>query len=167
LVALRTILKGQHEDVASPNDEEASAYTDETRPDAPTELSWSRRYSPTLVAHAASFIRFPENAARIESCRRIISRFGTALDRTLDNSSVSWTMETQTLVYTSQDLEAIQRAQDFASTCTSLFSQMVDGAKCGTPHQAKLHLSGFKQDQLQMHIRTCKETDWISTVFTR
>ncbi|KAK0727292.1 peptidase S8/S53 domain-containing protein [Lasiosphaeria miniovina] len=76
-------------------------------------------------------------------------------------------METQTLDYTSQDLEAIQHAQDFASTCTSLFSQMVDGAKCGKPHQAKLHLSGFKQDQLQMHIRTCRETGWISTVFTR
>ncbi|KAK4195218.1 subtilisin-like protein [Triangularia verruculosa] len=165
LVALRAILKGRHEEAASLKDEKESAYADETCAD--TALSWGRRYSSQLVAHAASFIRFPQNATRIESCRRFISRFGTALDRTLYNSSVSCTMETQTLVYTPQDLEAIQRAQDFASTCTSLFSQMVDSVQCGTPHQAKLHLSGFKEDQLQMHIRTCNETDWISTVFTR
>lgn len=161
LVALRNILKGAYKDCAAPDEEKTSAYT------GPTELTWSRRYSPTLVTHVSCFIRFPQNAAKIESCRRTISRFGTALDRILDNSALSWLLETQMLDYRPRDLEAIQHAHDFASTCTSLFSQMVDAIKCGPPHQAKLHLSGFKQDQLQMNIRTCKGADWISAVFTR
>jgi hypothetical protein len=110
----------------------------------------------------ASFIKFPQDAAKIESCRRTISRFGFAMDRTFSDSS-----EAQTLDYTPQDVEAIQHAHTFASTCTSLFSQMVDSTKCGTPHQAKLHLSGFKQDQLRMNIGTCQEMDWVSAVFTR
>ncbi|KAB5585497.1 hypothetical protein GE09DRAFT_28940 [Coniochaeta sp. 2T2.1] len=130
------------------------------------ESSWRRRYSASSVAQAASFIQFPNDVAKIESCRRTVSRFGMALDRTLD-SGVSWAMEPQTLDYTPQDLEAIQHAHDFATTCTSLFTQMVEGVKCETPHQAKLHLSGFKQDQLQMRIRTCKDTDWVPAVFTR
>jgi hypothetical protein len=76
-------------------------------------------------------------------------------------------MEAQTMDYTPQDVEAIHHAHDFASTCTSLFSQLVSGIKCRTPHLAKLHLSGFKEDQLKMNICTCQETDWLSAVFTR
>jgi hypothetical protein len=86
------------------------------------------------------------------------------MDRT---TSGSWTMEAQTLDYTARDLEAIEHAHDFASACTSLFSSMVDGIKCGTPHKAKLHLSGFKKDQLKMSIGTCQEMYWIYAVFTR
>ncbi|KAF9772457.1 hypothetical protein IL306_009842 [Fusarium sp. DS 682] len=44
---------------------------------------------------------------------------------------------------------------------------MADNNRCGNPHKAKLHLSGFRQDQLKMNIGTCQETDWISAVFTR
>lgn len=132
-----------------------------------TESSWSRRYSPTSVAQVASFIQCPQDAAKIGSCRRTVSRFGMAMDRTSDDSAGSWTMGVQMLDYTPQEVEAIQHAHDFAATCTSLFSQMVDGTKCGTPHQAKLHLSGFKKDQLKMNIGTCQETDWVSAVFTR
>ncbi len=159
---MRKILKGEHKDSAASDDEQTSAYMD-----LPAESSWSRRYSSTLIAYVASFIRFPENAAQIESCRRTISYFGMTLDRILESSAVSRTVDPQTLDYTPKDLEAIQHAHDFASTCTSLFSQLVNGNKCGISHQAQLHLSGFKHDQLLMHIRTCDETGWISAVFTR
>ena len=82
-------------------------------------------------------------------------------------SAGSGTMEVQRPNYTPHDLDTIQYAHDFASTCTSLFFQMVDGTTCGTPHKAKLHLSGFKEDQLKMSVGTCQETDWVSAVFTR
>ena len=65
---------------------------------------------------------------------------------------------------TSQDVKAIHNAHKFASTSLSLFSQVLDGIKCGASHEAKLHLSGFKEDQLKMNIGTCQGT--ISTVFT-
>ena len=83
-----------------------------------------------------------------------------------DDSSRLLEMEDQVLKCTARDVEAIQNAHKFASSSASLFSQMVDGSKCGTPHQAKLHLSGFKEDQLKMNIGTCHEAHWISTVFT-
>lgn len=120
------------------------------------------------VAQVASFIRLPRATAKVESFQRAVSRFGMALDRALGDWTGSWDIEVaQTLDYTPQDLEAIQHAHDFASTCTSLFFQMVDGTKCGAPHQARLHLSGFKKDQLKMNIGTCQEMDWVSAVFTR
>ncbi|RYP72076.1 hypothetical protein DL771_004407 [Monosporascus sp. 5C6A] len=132
-----------------------------------TEQSWGKRYSHTSVAQAASYIRFPQEADKIRSCRRKVSRFGMVLDKLLGDSFGLWTMEAQTQDYTPQDVEAIQYAYDFASACTSLFGQMVNNVKCGNPHRAKLHLSGFKKDQLRMNIGTCQETGWISALFTR
>ncbi|KAI3322337.1 hypothetical protein HD806DRAFT_122430 [Xylariaceae sp. AK1471] len=133
-----------------------------------TESSRDKRYSHTSVARvAASYIRFPRDAVKIGSCRRIVSRFGMVLDKLLGDSVGSWTMETQTLDCTPQDVEVIKYAHSFASTCKSLFDQMMICAECGTPHRAKLHLSGFRRDQLEMSIGTCQETGWISTMFTR
>ena len=132
-----------------------------------TESSWGKTYSHTSIVLAASYIRFPQNAEKIEACRRVVSGFGMALDRLLGDSGGSWTIESQTLDYTSQDVEAIQYAYNFGSACTSLFSHMVDSAQCGTTHQARLNLSGFKGDQLRMHIDTCQETGWVSALFTQ
>ncbi|EXA53633.1 hypothetical protein FOVG_01375 [Fusarium oxysporum f. sp. pisi HDV247] len=130
------------------------------------ESNWGKTYSQTSVAQAASYIRFPQEVDKIGSCRRTVSRFGMVLDR-LEDSVGLWTMEAQALDYTSQDVAAIQYAHTFASTCTSLFDQIVSSARCGTPHKATLHLSGFKGDQLRMNIGTCQETGWIPTLFTR
>lgn len=89
------------------------------------------------------------------------------LEKLLVDSAGLRTVETQTLDYTPQDVEAIKYAHGFASACTSLFDQMANSTKCETPHQAKLHLSGFKRDQLRMNIGTCQETSWISAFFTQ
>lgn len=96
-----------------------------------------------------------------------MGRFGSTLDRVLDKSAAAWNMETQTSDDSLPELEFTQHARDFASACTSLFRHMVDGATCGTYHQAMLHLSGFKRDQLLMRIRSCDENDWVPTVFQR
>lgn len=132
-----------------------------------TESDRGKKYSHASVAQAASYIWFPQEANNIESCRRVVSRFGTVLDRLLGDSVGPWTMEAQTLDYTTQDVEAIQHAYDFASTCTSLFGRMVNSTKCGTLHRATLHLSGFKTNELRMNIDTCQETGWIPALFTR
>lgn len=143
-----------------------SALTETNITSLDTESRWRKRYLHTSVAQAASYIRFPQEADKIGLCRRIVSRFGIVLDKLLGDS-VGLTMEAQTLDYTPQDVAAIQYAYDFGSTCTSLFGQMMNSVKCGTLHQAKLHLSGFKRDQLRMNIGTCQETRWISALFTR
>lgn len=132
-----------------------------------TESSWDKRYLRTSVEQAASYIRFPQEADQISSCRRRVSRFGIVLDKMLGDSVGLWKMEAQTLDYTPQDVAAIKYASDFSSTCTSLFDHIVDGAKCGTRHQARLHLSGFKEDQLRMNIDMCQDTGSISALFTR
>ena len=115
------------------------------------------------MALAAAYIRFPQEADKIGSCCCIVSRFGMVLDKLLGDS----VGEARTLDYTPQDVAVIQYAHDFASTCKSLFGQMVQSSKCGTLHRAELHLSGFKRDQLRLKIDTCQEKGWISALFTR
>ena len=131
-----------------------------------TESDWGRRQSHASVMQAATHIRFPQDADKIKSCRTAVSRFGSFLDKLLDSGGL-WAMDAQTLDYTPQEVTSIQYAHDFASTCTSLFSQIVNSAKCGTMHQAKLHLSGFKKDQLRLNIDTCQGTGWVSVLLTQ
>jgi hypothetical protein len=131
--------------------------------DDPTE---SQRYLRPLK-QLSSFIRFPRNATNIRRLRRTVTHFGMALNKVQGDSAASGIMEAQFLDYTPQDIETFQWASEFSSACTSLFMQMVDSNKCGTHHQARLHLSGFKKDQLKMNISTCQGMDRISAVFTR
>ena len=112
----------------------------------------------------ARFIKFPQDATKIESCRRAVSSFGEALDKGLGDLIVHWT----TGPCTARDSKAIDGANVFAAACESIFSNMVDGIKCGTTsHEAELHLSGFKEDQLKMNVRTCKGTNWTSAIFNQ
>ncbi|KAJ4305481.1 hypothetical protein N0V90_001012 [Kalmusia sp. IMI 367209] len=132
-----------------------------------TKSSWGEQYSQASVALAAAYIRFPQEASRIVSCRRTVSQFGMVLDKLLGDPVGSTTSETQISEYTPQDVAAIKYAYDFASTCTSLFEQLAKIHHCGTVHQAKLHMSGFRRDQLRLNIGTCLESGWISALFTR
>ncbi|PHH61270.1 hypothetical protein CDD81_648 [Ophiocordyceps australis] len=172
LVALRRLLQSQDDAEPEgfpdcfhlPDGANISAMAESKMTSAYT-ASKARFLQPT-TAQVASFIHFPRDAAKMASCRRAISRFGMSLDD-LKNSECCSTLEAhQMLDCTPQDVQVIQHAHEFASACTSLFFQMVDGTKCGTPHQAKLHLSGFKEDQVRMNIDRCQDTAWVPTVFT-
>ncbi|KAF4448622.1 subtilisin-like protein [Fusarium austroafricanum] len=136
-----------------------------------TGSGWSRRYSPGSVEVLSNYIRFPAAYEELETLRISFSHFQTAIEHMFGALHTNWKAQVETEAedfnFTPQEVEAIQHAQGFASTCTSLFTQMADNTKCGNPHRAKLHLSGFKRDQLKMDIGTCQETDWISAVFTR
>jgi hypothetical protein len=132
-----------------------------------TDASQEKVYSQDAVVKAATYIRFPTDAITIEACRLVVSRFGMTLDRLLKDTVGLWNVEAQALDYTAQDVEAIQHAYDFATTCTSLFSQMVNSTECGNLHQATLQLSGFKANELKMSIDNCQEEGSIPAVFTR
>jgi hypothetical protein len=117
--------------------------------------------APTQLS---SFIQFPKAAKEIQSLRWAVTSFGMAINKIQDDSAASGVMEAQ---YSPQEIETIETAYAFSSTCTSLFTRMVNSIKCGTHHEARLHLTGFKKDQLEMTIGTCQGTDRISAVFTR
>ncbi|SPN98624.1 uncharacterized protein DNG_01669 [Cephalotrichum gorgonifer] len=108
-------------------------------------------------------------AGKIRWYRAVVDRFNLVLDTILGDSAGMGSLETQILDYSPQDIEAIEHASIFASTCTSLFNQMGNSAICGSPHETKLHLSGFKRGQLRMDIRTCRETGpgSVYALFTR
>ena len=77
-------------------------------------------------------------------------------------------LETQAMEYSPRDVSTIDSAHSFASHSTSLHSHMAGSCKkCEVPHQAKLHLSGFKEDSMRLSISTCEESEWVSAVFTR
>ncbi|KAI1089240.1 hypothetical protein F5B19DRAFT_467985 [Rostrohypoxylon terebratum] len=171
LIALRNLLRQQDntesEDQLTTESDPAFHGVSQTIFAQSTESNRGKRYSFTSLAQAAIYISFSKEVYSIESCRRVVSRFGRVLDRLLGDTVGSWAMEAQMLDYTDQDVEAIEHAYGFASACTSLFNQMANSNNCGTLHQARLHLSGFKMDELRMNIDTCQETGCISASFIR
>ncbi|KAF6810480.1 pfs domain-containing protein [Colletotrichum sojae] len=143
----------------------SSATSNKSFPKLAALRQYQRRISPngSVSEEVVRFVNFPRDAPRIESCQRSAAQFYVAL-KNLDPSTKSFQAVTQ---YTPRDVDALKHAHGFASTCTSLFSQMVGGNMCATPYRAKLHLSGFKEEQLEMSIETCGKMDWISAIFTR
>ncbi|KAM0544220.1 hypothetical protein ACHAPJ_011909 [Fusarium lateritium] len=147
--------------------DDISDISDTNATDIGTESSWSKKYPSTSRERVESYIQYPKSREKLEVCRRTISQFRMAMERTVwDSAESTWASEAQTQKWESDELEEIRHAHEFASTCTSLFTRMADNTTCGTPHIAKLHLSGFKEGQLKMNIGTCQETDWISAIFT-
>ncbi|KAL3952900.1 hypothetical protein ACCO45_012843 [Purpureocillium lilacinum] len=181
LVVLRELLRSQERVVANeilgesshPSEQHAPVAAETTQASfaaTHTRPGLARRPLSTLAAFASGFISFPRDISRIMSLRRAVSGFWTALvtlESELNDSEWSTSVSSQAQEYTAEDIETIQHAQEFASACTSLFSKLAEGAKCGTPHHAKLHLSGFREDRLKMTIITCQEKDGVSAVFTR
>ncbi|KAF5538050.1 extracellular serine protease [Fusarium phyllophilum] len=151
-----------------PNDN-ANNISNPTIPEKPTSAksAMSPRYSDKSVKDLSQYIRFPRDPKLIEKLHMSTSNFQCALTRLLEGSISDWELETPADDITLEDIDVIQHAHVFSSTCTSLFAKMADNPTCEAPHTAKLHMSGFKQDRLVMNIKTCQETDPISTVFTR
>lgn len=167
LVALRAHLR-ESEDIGS-NEVSSKPQLDDATDLASMQAisSWSQRYSAASIAQVASLIKYPQDASHIETFRKTVNRFGKALDRVLGDMAGFWKMEAQALDYTPHDVETIDSAHTFATVSTSLFGHMTEGCKrCEMPHQAKLHLSGFKEDSLRFNISTCEESSWVSAVFT-
>lgn len=128
-----------------------------------TEPKWAETYSQASVDLASRYLRFPEEPGRILSLRDDVGDFHEVLAKLLRRNSGQPRKEQD---YEDEDLEAIQRAYDFATTCASLFGQIVSSTKCKREHKAKLHMSGFKQHQLNMAINSCQATDWVPVLFT-
>lgn len=128
------------------------------------ELLWGAGYSPESVALVSSHIRFPKQPGEIWGLTILVSKFHGVLKKLLGKSPGQSRREQD---YGTEDKEAIQHAYDFAATCTSLFSQVVNSIQCGVSHQARINLSGFKQNQLRIGISSCQTTDWVPVLFTR
>ncbi|WXC58103.1 hypothetical protein SNK03_004002 [Fusarium graminearum] len=132
-----------------------------------TESSWSRKYLFTSRERVDRYIQFPKDREELEVLRRTTSQFMMAMEWTsMASVSSVWEADVETQIWEPDELEDIRNANEFASACTSLFTRMADDTACGTPHIAKLQLSGFKGGQLKMNIGTCEGADWISSIFT-
>lgn len=132
-----------------------------------TESSWSRKYLFTSRERVDRYIQFPKDMEDLKVLRRTTSQFMIAMEWTSAASVSSvWEADVETQIWEPDELEDIHNAHEFASACTSLFTRMADDTACGTPHIAKLQLSGFKGGQLKMNIGTCGGADWISSIFT-
>ncbi|ESU17319.1 hypothetical protein FGSG_13789, partial [Fusarium graminearum PH-1] len=147
--------------------DDTSDISDVSDIDIGTESSWSRKHLSTPLERVDMYIQFPRDLEKIGVLRRTIYQFKMSIEGTgLGSVTGTWIAGFQLREWDSDELEEIFNAHEFASTCTSLFTQMADDRACGTPHVVKLELSGFKEDQLKMDIRTCKGADWVSAIFT-
>lgn len=116
------------------------------------------------MALASSYIHIPKQPPEIWSLRFLVSNLHSVLTELLGKSPEQTIKEQD---YKSEDFAAIQHAYDFALTCKSLFGQIVSSTQCHDPHQARLHLSGFKQHQLRIGLSSCHATEWVPVLFTR
>ncbi|KAF5584288.1 peptidase S8 [Fusarium subglutinans] len=168
LVALWEALKYRERpqtDDKSSNDH-VSSRSNSSRPSS-TKSNDSPIYSYQSVIELSRYIYFPRALKMIEKLHTSTSNFQRALKQISEGSAADWDIEAVAGDITAEDIDIIQHAHVFSSTCTSLFTKMANNPNCKSPHIVKLYLSGFKKDQLVMDIKTCQETDSISAVFTR
>ncbi|KAK7216483.1 hypothetical protein V2G26_004486 [Clonostachys chloroleuca] len=116
------------------------------------------------IADAANFFQFPHNLSRIRSLQKAVDRFADCLE----NDFYSW--DDQPGIFSELELDRVQRAYKLSSLSTSLFSHLAGNATCNAQHQAKLDLSGVREDHMKVVIRKCQETTserWLPAVFTQ
>ncbi|CAG2010158.1 unnamed protein product [Fusarium graminearum] len=168
LIVLWKVVKLQKESMSSNGmPDNASDISEMNDMDNRTESSWSRKYLFTSRERVDRYIQFPKDREELEVLRRTTSQFMMAMEWTsMASVSSVWEADVETQIWEPDKLEDIRNANEFASACTSLFTRMADDTACGTPHIAKLQLSGFKGGQLKMNIGTCEGADWISSIFT-
>ncbi|CAF3523454.1 unnamed protein product [Fusarium graminearum] len=168
LIVLWKVVKLQKESMSSNGmPDNASDISEMNDMDNRTESSWSRKYLFTSRERVDRYIQFPKDREELEVLRRTTSQFMMAMEWTsMASVSSVWEADVETQIWEPDELEDIRNANEFASACTSLFTRMADDTACGTPHIAKLQLSGFKGGQLKMNIGTCEGADWISSIFT-
>lgn len=125
---------------------------------------WDKVSSPSTIAELASLVRWPQSAHHFVMLRKT----ATSLSQVIASEDAFSGAEQQELAsdFTSLDMEVIENAHTFAHMSTSLFKHMAERCKrCESPHRAKLHLSGFKENSLRFNISTCEESSWVPAIF--
>ncbi|KAI9146885.1 Thermostable alkaline protease [Paramyrothecium foliicola] len=161
LTTLRALLR------ANPDSDTTSfSNSEETEKlDDDAGLNWSKQYSDTRVTTASAYITHLRDPEDIAHCKAVVARFGAVVAKVFDDAAGLFNAEAQAQYYTDAEVEIIKHAHDFASGCTTLFHAISTTINCSNAHQARLHLSGFRQEELYVQVNTCDDNDWIFTTF--
>ncbi|KAH8878944.1 subtilisin-like protein [Thozetella sp. PMI_491] len=62
--------------------------------------------------------------------------------------------------FTDDDVAMIKSADAFGSSSEELFTLLAKSTTCPNPHDAKIHLSGFLDQQLHLLIADCEHAEW-------
>jgi hypothetical protein len=125
------------------------------------------RLSESQLARTLDRIQFPKDPKSIASCRRTAEEFGQVFNRVFSKSNGKWKSQNQIRDFSDADIAIIESAHGFSASCSSLFAHMAKATACGGTHKAKVHLSGFERQQLNIMLETCCGTQWVPACFTR
>ncbi|KAF5705144.1 hypothetical protein FMUND_12223 [Fusarium mundagurra] len=129
--------------------------------------SWRQRYSLDSVGELSRHICFPRDYEELKMLRKIFSHFRLEMENITGQRIPRYRPEVRINPFTTLDAQTIQQAHGIAAACTWLFTQIAASSAYGNHHRAKLHLPGFKKDQLKLDISICQGTDMVPAVFTR
>lgn len=132
-----------------------------------TGSSLTIKYTLDSIQELSRYICFPRDYKRLRGLRKILSDFQVEVEDMMSRSVTRYTSEVKMNSFTTIDAQIIAHVDGFASACTSLFTQIADNTTCGERHVARVHLSGFKKDQLKMDIQTTHYPGTVSAVFTK
>ncbi|KAF5645877.1 uncharacterized protein FTJAE_2307 [Fusarium tjaetaba] len=130
-------------------------------------VTWRQRYSLDSVRELSRLKSFPRDYERLKMLRKNFSHFRLEMDNITGQRIPRYRPEVRINPFTTLDAQTIQQAHGIAAACESLFIQIAASNAYGNHHGAKLHLPGFKMDQLKLDISTFQGTDMVPAVFTR
>jgi hypothetical protein len=111
-------------------------------------------------------INFPPPHTTIAACRRMVESFGRVIDDIFSDGARLWNVESLLQNVTDAEIKFIREAHAFGEMSSSLFSHLVDSITCEAEHAARLHLSGFHTQEMEMLLSTCTQ-DRVSVCFAR
>jgi hypothetical protein len=132
-----------------------------------SETDSSTRHSQWQRDRALDRIQFPTDSKSIGSCRRTAEKFGQVFDRVFSKNHGKWKSQDQARNFKDTDVAIVKSAHEFSTSSTSLFTHMTKDTVCGKMHEAKVHLSGFEKQQLNVILKKCHGPEWIPACFTR
>ncbi|KAJ4328353.1 hypothetical protein N0V84_001224 [Fusarium piperis] len=117
------------------------------------------------LGEITSYIEFPPQGKTIAQCRGTIESFGKVIADVFPDAVRRWNVESRLEEVTDAEIESINEADAFSKTSSSLFRHLVSCITCEAEHVARLHLSGFPTQRLEMLLGTDKH-GWIPALFT-
>ena len=111
-------------------------------------------------------IHLPPPHTTIAACRRVVESFGRVITDVFSDGARLLNVESLLQDVTDDEIKFIREAHAFGEMSSSLFSHLVDSITCDAEHAARLHLSGFHTQEMEIVLSTCNQ-DWVSVCFAR
>jgi hypothetical protein len=110
-------------------------------------------------------INFPPPHTTIAACRRVVESFGKVITDVFSDGARLLNVESLLQDVTDDEIKFIREAHAFGEMSSSLFSHLANSITCEAEHAARLHLSGFHTQEMEMLLSTCNQ-DRVSVRFS-